>query len=170
MNQETSRKFELDNDLFASQGQRFANYILDYICQIVLMFGSVFVLAIIATVNGNEKFVARIGAMNQLEQYALGAVIVLVYYNISEIFFSRTIGKLATNTIVVDRNGNKPDSNEILVRSLCRLIPLEAFSFLGAPDKGWHDRISKTYVVKKSLLEEKKKAFNSLDQIGKNDY
>ena len=67
---------------------------------------------------------------------------------------------------MVDINGEKPGTQEILIRSLCRLIPFDAFSFLGAPDKGWHDSISKTYVVKKTLLEDKKKQFYSLDEIG----
>jgi len=169
MYKSNSQKFELDNDLFASQGQRFANYILDYICQIILLFCVVFVIAIIATLNGDQKFIERIGNMNRVEQYAMGAVVVLLYYNILEIFFSVTIGKLVTNTVVVDRNGNKPETNEILIRSLCRLIPLEIFSFLGAPDKGWHDSISKTYVVKKELLERKKRAFKSLDNIGRSE-
>ncbi|MBC8643239.1 RDD family protein [Flavobacterium lindanitolerans] len=82
--------------------------------------------------------------------------------------FSRTIGKFITKTVVVNINGEKPDTQEILVRSLCRLIPFETFSFLGAPNKGWHDSISKTYVVNKELLEKKKELFYSVDEIGNN--
>lgn len=168
MDYRTSRQFTLDNDLYASQGTRLANYVIDYVCQLVLLFGLVIVLTIIALITGNDGILARIESMNMIEEYALGAVTALIYYNIFEIFFSRTIGKFITKTVVVDIYGEKPDSQEILVRSLCRLIPFDAFSFLGAPNKGWHDSISKTYVVNKGLLEKKKELFYSLDEIGNN--
>lgn len=168
MDYKTSRQFTLDKDLYASQGTRLANYIIDYVCQLVLLFGFVIVLTIISLFTANENILARIESMNRIEEYALGAVTALIYYNVFEIFFSRTIGKFITKTIVVDIHGEKPDSQEILVRSLCRLIPFEGFSFLGAPNKGWHDSISKTYVVKKELLEKKKELFYSLDEIGNN--
>jgi uncharacterized RDD family membrane protein YckC len=74
------------------------------------------------------------------------------------------VGKWITQTIVVDENGEKPNSETILVRSLCRLIPFNAISFLGISGRGWHDTISKTYVVNKKLLDEKKRLFYALEQ------
>ncbi|TPD65416.1 RDD family protein [Flavobacterium microcysteis] len=168
MDYRTSRQFRLDKDLYASQGTRLANYLIDYVCQILLMFALVVVLTMISVIIGNDSILARIENMNQIEEYGAAVVIILIYYNVFEIFFSRTIGKFITKTIVVNINGEKPDSQEILVRSLCRLIPFDGFSFLGAPNKGWHDSISKTYVVKKELLEKKKELFYSLDEIGNN--
>jgi len=35
----------------------------------------------------------------------------------------------------------------IVIRSLCRFIPLEAFSFLFNDGSGWHDTISSTKVI-----------------------
>lgn len=35
----------------------------------------------------------------------------------------------------------------ILARCFCRLIPFNAFSFLGGSGSGWHDSIPKTKVV-----------------------
>lgn len=168
MDYRTSRQFRLDKDLYASQGTRLANYLIDYVCQIVLMFAFMVVLTVIAIIFGNDDILTRIENMNKIEEYGVAVVIILIYYNVFEIFFSRTIGKFITKTIVVDINGEKPDSQEILIRSLCRLIPFDGFSFLGAPNKGWHDSISKTYVVKKELLEKKKELFYSLDEIGNN--
>lgn len=164
--QKSSKQFRLDEDLYATKGQRFANFIIDYICQILLMFALAFAIGIIALIIGDDTIITRIEGMNRIEEYGIGIVVLLLYYNIFEIFFARTIGKFITNTVVVDIDGEKPSSQEILIRSLCRLIPFDAFSFLGAPDKGWHDSISKTYVVKKELLENKKKQFYSLDEIG----
>jgi len=161
------KPFEFDAELHASKNQRFANYVIDYIMQLIILVGIVMVITMISLFLGNEQLVARIEAMNRFEEYALGALIVLIYYNIFEIFFSRTIGKFVTKTIVVNELGEKPTVNEILVRTVCRIIPFDAFSFLGEPGKGWHDSISKTYVVKKEVLEQRKSGYNSLDEIGR---
>jgi len=168
MDYRTSKQFTLDQDLYASQGTRLANYFIDYVCQIALLFAVVIIVTMVSVIVGSDSILIRIQGMNRLEEYALGAVTALIYYNIFEIFFSRTIGKFITKTVVVDIYGEKPHNQEILVRSLCRLIPFEAFSFLGASGRGWHDSISKTYVVKKELLEKKKELFYSLDEIGNN--
>jgi len=169
MEYKKSRPFEFDAELHASKNQRFANYVIDYICQIVIMLGVVFLISIISILLGYDDLIAGIESMNRVEEYALGAVIVLIYYNVFEIFFSRTIGKFITKTIVVNEFGEKPDVNEILVRTVCRIIPFEAFSFLGDLGKGWHDSISKTYVVRKDILDQRKKGYNSLDEIGKTE-
>lgn len=161
--------FEFDPDLHASKNQRFANYVIDYICQIIIMLGIIIFIAIIATFLGNDEFIVRIESMNRAEEYMLGAVTVLLYYNLFEIFFSRTIGKFITKTIVVNELGEKPTTNEILIRTICRIIPFEAFSFFGEPGKGWHDSFSKTYVVKKEVLDQRKQSYNSLDEIGRTE-
>ncbi len=161
------KRFEFDSELHASKNQRFVNYLIDYIMQIIIVVGIGVVLTMIALFLGNEELLARIESMNRFEEYALGAVIVLIYYNIFEIFFARTIGKFITKTVVVNELGEKPTVNEILVRSVCRIIPFEAFSFLGEPGKGWHDSISKTYVVRKEVLDRRKSGYNSLDEIGR---
>ena len=163
------KPFEFDDEIYATMGQRLANYIIDYIIQIIIVIGISFVIAFVAMLTGNEAVIARMEAINQIEKYALGAVIVLVYYNFFEIFFAQSVGKFITNTIVVNEMGEKPTTNEILNRSLFRLIPFEQFSFLFIPNKGWHDSISKTYVVKKQVLEERKRAHNSLEDIGKSE-
>lgn len=48
----------------------------------------------------------------------------------------KTIGKYITKTIVVMEDGSKPKASDIVLRSLCRLIPFDAFSFLGTEGKG----------------------------------
>jgi uncharacterized RDD family membrane protein YckC len=74
------------------------------------------------------------------------------YYFIGEFFFQRTVGKLLTGSIVVDEYGEKPDFQTTLLRCLVRLIPFEIFSFT-YNSRGWHDRWSNTYVMKKSEVE-----------------
>ena len=161
MQKQNSKKFELDDELLATHSQRFVNYLVDYICQVVMMFGAFVIILMVASSSGNKNIVADIESVTDVVKYAFVSVIILIYYNIFEIFFSVTIGKLITNTLVVDRNGNKPTTDEILLRSICRLIPFEILSFLGAPGKGWHDAISKTYVVKRQILEQRQRELHA---------
>lgn len=68
------------------------------------------------------------------------------YYAIMEASMQTTIGKLATGTVVINQYAERPETSSIVGRSFARLIPFEAFSCLA--DRGWHDRLSGTYVVK----------------------
>ena len=72
----------------------------------------------------------------------------MVYYIGFETAFARTPGKFVFGTIVVDENGNKPTVGQFIGRSFARLIPFEALSCIGSRSRGWHDSLSKTYVVK----------------------
>ncbi len=64
------------------------------------------------------------------------------YYLVTEFLFLQTIGKLH-NDSMVEYQDNKFKS--ILIRTFCRIIPFEPFSFLEGYD--WHDSISKTKVT-----------------------
>ncbi|MEX0363593.1 MAG: RDD family protein [Allomuricauda sp.] len=130
----------------AGAGKRFINYLIDYL----------FIVGLGALVGGAIGLVLNYVAPeklylldqnNKLVDYAFGAVLLLVYYTFFEGFTGRSIGKFFTKTKVVLENGEKPTFNDILVRSFCRIIPFEAFSFLGKDAIGWHDTISKTRVV-----------------------
>ena len=94
-------------------------------------------------------------SMNGLEERIYGMLIVALYYFVSEVTTQRTIGKLATNSLVVDEYGNKPSASTFLGRSFARIVPFEAFSCFS--DRGWHDTWSKTYVVSKAELEKIKR-------------
>ena len=73
----------------------------------------------------------------------------LFYYFAFEIIFGKTPGKFITGTRVVQENGQLPEFSNILIRTLCRLIPLDPLSFLNN-NLGWHDSISKTRVIKEA--------------------
>ena len=55
MSEPNSREFELDEELLASHGQRFINYLIDYICQVAVMFG-VFVVIIMVSISASLKY------------------------------------------------------------------------------------------------------------------
>lgn len=125
----------------ASQGQRFLNLIIDYFAQ----FAVSFTLGITVVLIGGEEAATT---LEKIPDIVLGMPIVFAYYFIFEATTSRTLGKLLTGTKVVNEDGSRPTIGQIAGRSLCRLIPFEAFSFFGTPTRGWHDSIPRTYVVK----------------------
>jgi len=68
-------------------------------------------------------------------------------YSLFEGVFGTSIGKLVTGCRVVGPDGLKVSFGKAVLRSLCRMIPFEQFSFLGSAARGWHDSITETYVV-----------------------
>lgn len=69
------------------------------------------------------------------------------YYVIMEVAWQKTLGKFATKTKVVLNNGERPKEKDIVIRTLCRLIPFDRISFLFMK-QGFHDVLSKTKVIK----------------------
>lgn len=133
----------------ASGTKRFINLVIDYIVFYLLLLIFVFFSAALAGVFFPEE---TTNLFNENESqwwiYVLIYSGYLFYYTALEAATGRTVGKLVTGTRVVDKNGKTPGTYTIFLRSLARLVPFEAFSFLGAP-RGWHDRWTDTWVVEK---------------------
>jgi uncharacterized RDD family membrane protein YckC len=70
---------------------------------------------------------------------------ILIYYIFFEMIFGITPAKYLTATRVANEFGNKPNFGTLIGRTLSRLIPFDAVSFLFT--RGWHDSISDTYVL-----------------------
>ena len=83
----------------------------------------------------------------QLPEKLIGIVFVFGYFFFMELMYDKTLGKFLTKTKVVNYQKQKPTTSQIFIRSLCRLIPFEQFSFFGERPIGFHDSISRTYVV-----------------------
>jgi uncharacterized RDD family membrane protein YckC len=156
----------LDDKLLASNGKRFLNYILDIIFIFLLIMVLTFFFAIFANLFDWIGILFWMGNMSDVEGQVLFLTVLIIYYMFTEGLFGRSLAKFITGTIVVDENGIKPDFVGVLKRSLSRLIPFEAFSFLGSSGRGWHDSLSDTYVVDKKALVEEKKMFNEFNLIG----
>lgn len=67
------------------------------------------------------------------------------YFFVLELLFNQSIGKLHNGSFI-HYKGNRV--KVIFLRTICRFIPFEAFSFLGK--KGWHDQLSQSEVVRKA--------------------
>ena len=75
-----------------------------------------------------------------------------IYYIVCEHFFQKTLGKLFTQSVVVNEYGEKPTLKDIVVRTVIRFIPFEPLSFFSS-NRGWHDKWTNTYVIKPSELD-----------------
>ncbi|MBU2709297.1 RDD family protein [Zooshikella marina] len=124
--------------------KRFVNMIIDLIFLIITLFVVVIVIL---------QFINVFGA-SHLEEYLLNEKVItlitfLVYFVPQEAIWGRTLGKLITQTKVVNRQGLKPNFFQVVIRTLCRLIPFDMLSFGSKNDRpvGWHDKIPRTYVI-----------------------
>lgn len=131
----------------ATTGQRFGNYLIDIAAFYLVFIVLCFLLGIGLELTGNSAWVDRLDEVGALTSRLLGMLLLATYYFILEIATNgRTVGKLFTRTRVVMEDGSELTTKAVALRSLCRLIPFDAFSFLGGGN-GWHDRFSKTQVV-----------------------
>jgi uncharacterized RDD family membrane protein YckC len=144
-NELRSKKNEILNKT-ASKGKRFSNYLLDLIFYFIFSFILGAFLGIILFFVSPESLSIFDGD-NKLVDYVLGFIAGMIYYTTFEALTGRTLAKYITKTKVVSESGENPDLSAILIRSLCRFIPFEPFSFLGSKKSGWHDRLSKTIVI-----------------------
>ncbi len=135
----------------ATQGKRFLNLIIDNIIIQVLSTMAGFVIGILYAVIQ----IARTGAVAeddggqlQLVGFLVGLMVAVGYFVFTEALFQRTLAKFITGTMVVNADGGRPSFGQIVGRSFARLIPFEAFSFLGSRNPvGWHDSMSGTRVI-----------------------
>jgi uncharacterized RDD family membrane protein YckC len=129
----------------ATSGQRLANYFIDRVVILILFFMSIFILAILFAASGES--IDEEGAGFTFFSYLILFAVHIGYYAIMESVFGRTVGKFVSGTCVVDSQGRTPEAQVIILRTLSRLVPFEAFSFLGTPARGWHDQWTDTWVV-----------------------
>jgi uncharacterized RDD family membrane protein YckC len=126
-------------DHLAGSGKRFLNLLIDAVAYYLLAA----IAGVILALTGNLSV-----ATGPLSSNVIAFFIILLYYIVMEATTGATLGKLLTKTRVVTEQGEKPSFGQIVGRSFARLIPFDAFSFLGG-NPGWHDNLSATFVVKK---------------------
>ncbi len=128
----------------ASINKRFLNHILDWYIlltslTVVGFLSGYFQLTFIN--NYAEK-------PNSFTNYIIGAVSLVIFYTFFEAIWQKSPAKFLTKTKVVTKTGATPSFTTILLRSVCRLIPFEIFSFLSSKNPiGLHDSLSKTMVI-----------------------
>jgi len=132
-------------NLVAPKGTRFGNLLLDSIIAGIPISCLSNYLAI-----GTFAFMPdnHVSLQEQMNSLGINYVLLTLYFILTEHLFGKSIGKMITGTKVVNHRGQKPTLGQIIGRAFSRLIPLEAFSFLGESGIGWHDSLTSTYVIK----------------------
>lgn len=119
---------------------RFIHFIVDTVAFFIVAFVLSLLLEPFLT-KSNEEFIVLI--------------IILIsffsYYTFMETKYQKTIGKFITGTKVITKDGNKPETGDVIRRTACRLIPFDRVSFFFAAN-GFHDSLSDTRVVKDKRL------------------
>lgn len=121
----------------ASKATRFNVHLMDVLVFIPLFLTYVFSMETLYGVLPEGDVMRPLG----------GLALYLLYFTGFEFAFSKTPGKFITRTKVVNKDGSKPEFLMLLFRNACRLIPFDDLSYL-FDQRGWHDRISRTYVIK----------------------
>jgi uncharacterized RDD family membrane protein YckC len=149
-------KFAVTDDILATRGQRFMNCILDLLIVHTVLVSIATTAVIIGDITNNNDLSNWAESTTILERLFFWAVILFLYYFLTETYFSRTFAKYFTKTIVVTKDGSRPNKRMISIRTLSRFIPLEGLTFLSGDLRGLHDLFSDTYVVRKHEFNEKK--------------
>ncbi|WP_343705403.1 RDD family protein [Flavobacterium sp.] len=164
----SDRIYILDKKLLASDRKRFESGIIDFIFVFISIFVSGFIIVITGNIFNWDIFSVWDRFITDSTYLAFFTFLMLNYF-FMECFFGATMGKFATGIVVITENGTKPNFVKILVRTLCRLIPFDVFSFLGKSGGFWHDSISKTHVVVRRELEKDMEIFYQIDLIGEKE-
>lgn len=149
-------KFTVTDDLLATRGQRFLNCILDTLIVHIILGSIATTIVIIGDVTNNYSLKIWAESTTTFQRLLLWAILLFLYYFLTETYFSRTFAKYFTKTIVVTKDGSRPNKRTISIRTLSRFIPLECITFLGTNVRGLHDLFSDTYVVRKHEFNHKK--------------
>lgn len=120
--------------------QRFTHLIIDLlfsilICSSAIMFFGRYLY------NQNMHIVSE-----RVTLYFVFFIAQIFYYSFFETLFGATPGKFLTESRAINCNGTSINFGKGILRTLCRRIPFEPFSFFG--QKGWHDDLTNTKVVK----------------------
>ncbi len=151
-------KFTVTDDLLATRGQRFMNCILDTLIVHIILISIATTVVIIGNITNNYDLTKWFESRTIFQRLLLWAVMLFLYYFLTETYFSRTFAKYFTKTIVVTKDGSRPNKRTISIRTLTRFIPLECLTFLGTNVRGLHDLFSDTYVLRKHEFNHKKGA------------
>lgn len=135
------------NPEVVKQGVRFGYFLIDVVFYYIftIIVGVIIGLVVVAT--DNVEMLRPGTSFNTLLNW-MGYPLFFIYYGAFEGTMGTSLGKLICGYTVINERAEKVGFGQAMLRTLCRFIPFEAFSCFA--ERGWHDTLSKTYVVKKS--------------------
>tara|TARA_Y100001934_G_C12267859_1_gene733313 strand:+ start:561 stop:1157 length:597 start_codon:yes stop_codon:yes gene_type:complete len=121
---------------------RLLHFCIDLLIYIIILFLFGLILELFK-VNLSQENGTKLG-------YFLLVSLFYAYYVFMEYRYQKTIAKFLTRTKVVMEDGRKPELKDILLRTTCRFIPFDRFSYFFS-NLGLHDKFSNTKVLKDSM-------------------
>jgi hypothetical protein len=121
---------------FTTAGHRFVHYLLDslFLAPVFMSMGTmIYSMARIYNQDSIPIMICFLAFLN-----------FFLYFFLSEAIFRQTFGKMITRSCVAT-NGIEFSNGRMFLRTFCRLIPFDRFSFLFGAN--WHDKVSATAVV-----------------------
>jgi uncharacterized RDD family membrane protein YckC len=132
----------------AAKIKRFINYVIDTIVYYIFIIAMGFLYGVFSSLFASDSSSLTNSSNEDLWFLFLTVFSILGYYTFFEYFLQgKTVGKYVTKTRAVRLNNQRLLFKDALIRSLCRFIPFEAFSFLISGEGGLHDGIAKTRVI-----------------------
>jgi len=135
---DSEQQHEIESNM-ASSMLRLVHLLIDTTAYLVLFFVIAGTISLLLT--GVNQIIS--GFVSFVLLFAL----YFAYYMVLEVKFGKTLGKMLTKTVVVKPNGESPTATDIFIRTLCRFIPFDQFSYIFTK-YGFHDYLSKTMVIK----------------------
>ena len=161
------KHLKIIEDNRATQGQRFLNYIIDLIALFAVNTIISFAMKFLYDIT-DVYFFYFYDNGGFLWEFLSGYIVSTIYFFVWEYYSEgKTLGKLATGTRAVSIDGTNMSASQLFYRSLSRLIPFDAFSFLG--NNGWHDTLSETRVIDSKKYLADKQAKDDIDTIGEKE-
>lgn len=133
------------NHNLANETERGENLGIDFILSSVLGIAAVVIYFMLIDDYRHIPFKIKATA------FLIYLLVRFVYYFVFELLFSRTPGKFQTQSIVVDKDGNKPNIFQLFIRNLSRFMSV--FSGISDDERAIHDQVSNTFVIKNSNLK-----------------
>lgn len=134
----------------AAKGQRFVNFLVD---TIAMRWGLNYLISpavVYILIDLAPEWIYSINTGSVaffMLSYLVWAINYLAYYPICEkAFRGYTLGKLLSGTRAIREDGQELTMKDAFLRTISRLVPLEAFSGFG--NRPWHDSWTKTTVIK----------------------
>ncbi len=148
---------------------RFGNLFIDRIVVLALFMAFGFFASLTYQIFGIAFFydmAVSLGSVSKLMDIIITSTTYFLYALLMEYFTKgRTIGKYITGTRAISTDGTEPTFYDYFIRNISRLVPFDAFSFLGGGN-GWHDSWSDTRVINIKKYKAETQMKSDIESIG----
>ncbi len=123
---------------------RCVSFLIDYLSIYCL---ATFAGVLVGYISSVQYLFFNANQFNPFFDFIIFNSTLLLFYSTEYLFNGKSFGKYLTQTRVKHKSEIQISFKTYLLRSIWRLVPIEAFSYLPGLNDNWHDKYSDTYVV-----------------------